>query len=176
MYQQSYSESNLTKTELLYNKECEIISVSRDNPQKSRSCKCSKICFAFVLVYQKKQPKTIKYNSVCGCLWRNSEKRQRNDHNARIPHDGTHSYFTQVDPIIQRVPGTLLVVGPPWFLKDLTDAFPLLTFESVTARDTWRARNAVGSRVAVSSRGACWTLHAAAILEKQNRVQSGNTK
>ena len=79
----------------------------------------------------------------------------------------THSYFTQVDPIIQRVPGTLLVVGSPGLFEDLADTLAFLTFEPVTARDTRRSRDTVGPRVTVSARGSCWPLNAAAILEKQ---------
>lgn len=87
--------------------------------------------------------------------------------NNTIKHQDTHSYFTQVDPIIQRVPGALLVVGSPGLFEDLADALAFLTFESVAARDAWRPRDAVGPRVTVSARGSCWPLKAAAKLEKQ---------
>lgn len=79
----------------------------------------------------------------------------------------TYSYFSEVDPIIQGVPGTLLVVGPPGLLEKLIDTFALLPFETITSRDAWRSRDAVGARVSVSAGGSCWTLHAAAILPEQ---------
>lgn len=78
----------------------------------------------------------------------------------------TYSYFTQVDPIIERVPGTLLVVGPPGLLEDLVDALAFLAFDPVAARDARRPRDAVGSRVTLSANGARWPLDATAILEK----------
>ncbi len=81
----------------------------------------------------------------------------------------TYSYFTQVNPIIQRVPGTLLVVGPPGLLEDLINALAFLTFEPVTAGDTWSTRDAIGSRVTVSARGACRPLNATAILGKKRK-------
>ena len=76
----------------------------------------------------------------------------------------TYGYFTEVDPIIQRAPGTLLVVGPPGLLEDLVDALSFLTFHPVAARDARRPGDAVGSRVTLSARVACWPLHAAAKL------------
>lgn len=93
--------------------------------------------------------------------------------NTQIPvqheqlHQDTHSYFSKVDPIIQRVPGTLLVIWSPGLLEDLADAFPFFTFESVTSRDTRRPRDAIGPRVTVSTGVSCWPLHAAAILGSQ---------
>lgn len=82
-------------------------------------------------------------------------------------HQDTYCYFTQIDPIIQRIPGALLVVGPPGLLEDLADALAFLTFEPITTRDAWRPWNAVGPWITVSARGACWPLHAATILKKK---------
>lgn len=76
----------------------------------------------------------------------------------------TYSHFPQVNPVIQRVPGTLLVVGPPGLLEDLIDALAFLTFEPVTAGNAWRPRDAIGSRVTLPARGACRALQASAIL------------
>lgn len=70
----------------------------------------------------------------------------------------THSHFTQVNPIVQRVPGTLLVVWPPGFLEDLANALTLLTFIPITARDAWCPWNAVGPWVTVPAWSACWSL------------------
>lgn len=64
----------------------------------------------------------------------------------------THCYFSQVDPIIQRVPGTLLVVGPPGLLEDLIDALALLAFEPVAAGDARYPRDAIGSWASVFAR------------------------
>lgn len=89
----------------------------------------------------------------------------------------THGYFTQVDPIVQRVPGTLLVVGPPGLLKDLVNALALLPFEPVAAGDAWRPRDAVGSGVTVPAGGAPRPLQAAAILEEtMSRGRSGERR
>ena len=84
----------------------------------------------------------------------------------------TYSYFTQVNPIIERVPGTLLVVGPPGLFKDLVDALAFLAFRPVATWNTRRSRDAVGTRVTLSARGACWTLHATAKLGKQGKRKS----
>lgn len=88
---------------------------------------------------------------------------------ARTAYADTYGHFPQVDPIVQRVPGTLLVVGFPWLLEDLADTFPLFTFEPIAARNTRRAWNAVGSWVTVSARGAWWALHAAGILTEKHK-------
>lgn len=100
-------------------------------------------------------------------LWVSKLKYPRSSETCQSHCGDTYSYFTQVDPIIQRVPGTLLVVGPPGLLEDLINALAFLTFEPVTAWDARRPRDAVGSRVTVSARGACWPLQATAILEKK---------
>ena len=76
----------------------------------------------------------------------------------------TYSHFTQVNPVIQRVPGTLLVVWPPGLLEDLIDALAFLALEPVTAGDAWRPRDAIGSRVTLPAGGACRPLQASAIL------------
>lgn len=83
----------------------------------------------------------------------------------------TYTYFTQVNPIIQRIPGTLLVIGPPGLLEDLIHTLAFLPLEPVTTRDPRRPRDTVGSRVTISARGACWTLQAAAKLgEKTEKM------
>lgn len=38
----------------------------------------------------------------------------------------TYTNFTQVDPVIQGIPGTLLVIRPPGLLKDLIDTLAFL--------------------------------------------------
>lgn len=78
----------------------------------------------------------------------------------------THSYFSQVDAIIQRVPGTLLVVRPPGLLEDLADALAFLTFVPISTGDARCPWDAIGPRITLSARGACWALHAATKLEK----------
>lgn len=84
-----------------------------------------------------------------------------------------HAYrhFAQVDPIIQRVPGALLVVGSPGLLKDLINAFTFLTFEPITARDARCPGDAVGPRVTVSAGCAYWPLHATSILENREEAE-----
>lgn len=79
----------------------------------------------------------------------------------------TYCYFTQVNPVIQRVPGTLFVVGFPGLLKDLVHTLAFLAFEPVAARDAWSPWDTVISRVTFSPRGAGWALQTAAILENQ---------
>jgi len=96
--------------------------------------------------------------------------KDRKPHSSETCHY-THGYFTQVDAIIQRVPGALLVVGPPGLLEDLVDALAFLAFDSVAAGDARRPRDAVGSRVPLSARGACWTLNATAKLHTKNTTQ-----
>lgn len=81
--------------------------------------------------------------------------------------ESTHSYFAQVDAIIQRVPGALLVVRPPRLLEDLADALAFLAFVPVSPGDARCPRDAIGPGVTVPARGACWALHAAAELEQQ---------
>lgn len=83
----------------------------------------------------------------------------------------TYSHFTQIYPIIQRVPCTLLVVGPPRLLEDLVDALALLAFHAVAARDAWRPWDAIGPWVTISSWGACWPLHAVGILGEKREVR-----
>lgn len=84
----------------------------------------------------------------------------------------TYSYFTQVDPIIQRVPGTLFVVGPPGLFKNLINTLAFLTLQPVTTRDARCSRDAIGSRITFSARGACRSLHASAILENLKKKRA----
>lgn len=84
----------------------------------------------------------------------------------------TYCDFTQIDPIIQRVPGALLEVGPPGLLEDLIDTLALLTFGAVATRDARGPWNAVGPWITFSTRGACWALKAAAVLKTQQTEEA----
>lgn len=85
----------------------------------------------------------------------------------------TYSDFTQVDSIVQGVPGTLLVIWSPWLLKDLTHTLAFLAPLAIASRDAWCPRDAIAARVALSARGASRALWAAAVLEnKRHRVST----
>lgn len=81
----------------------------------------------------------------------------------------TYTDFTQVNSIIQRIPGTLLVIGPPGLLKDLIHTLAFLPLQPITTGDPRRPWDSVGSRVSISARGACRTLQAAAKLGKKKK-------
>lgn len=76
----------------------------------------------------------------------------------------TYADFTQVNSIIQRIPGTLLVIGPPGLLEDLIHTLAFLPLQPITTGDPRRPWDTVGSRVTFSARGACRTLQAATKL------------
>ena len=76
----------------------------------------------------------------------------------------TYCYFPQVNAVVERVPGTLLVVGSPGLLKHLTHTLALLASHAIATGDARRSRDAVGSRVSLSARVTRWPLETASIL------------
>lgn len=85
----------------------------------------------------------------------------------------TYSYLAQVDPIVEWVPGTLLVVGFPWLLKHLTHTLSFLPLDAITPRDARGPRDAIVARVTLPSRGASRTLGAAVVLENERGRERG---
>lgn len=81
----------------------------------------------------------------------------------------TYADFTQVNSVIQRIPGTLLVVGPPGRLEDLIHTLAFLPLQPITTGDPRRPRDTVASGVTISARGARRTLQAATKLGRKDR-------
>lgn len=75
-----------------------------------------------------------------------------------------HRDFAQVDPVVERVPGALLVVGLPGLLKDLPLTLALRTLQAIAARDARRARDAVDAGVPLTARDPRRSLQAAGVL------------
>lgn len=91
-------------------------------------------------------------------------------------HTDTYADFTQVNSIIQRIPGTLLVIGPPGLLEDLVHALAFLPLRPIATGDPRRSWDPVGSGVTVSARGACRTLQAASKLGREEKKKKKKTE